>query len=617
MSAQVNTQAKPSPAPAKAAVAQAAKPQSPVAPSRRRGLTPLTPMRKATAKSMRKLADQVQESHPDMITHEHLRDAAKQVEAGNEDEAQGHLRAAMFSLTPQSLMRNGLHTDDSHQTARQVMDGVHRHLLLTKGIASVAAKNQAAIARAGTEDDTAPRPAADPNAGYGPGALAQKPTVRQPPGDQALNAPATADGGGSDPAVADPDGLQPKGSKQFTARDEAGRVLDLIGPGGFQHGWKPGGPTAADHDKAAKLHTQAAAKAKDPAAKAKHMQRSKAHTQIARKLRALAPASPAVSAGLAYGWGDVSAAIEFSVKTAALEATPAPRGKPGGGLYDVTGLEHTPYFQNLVKALIEKRGMPSDKAYAIAYGALRKWSKGGGKVHPEVSAAATGALAGEKAAGATAKAAHGHAVTWHDIDVAIELAAAPPPAAGSTAKQQAVASEARVAAGNTGGGQFTAGGGGQPAKGKTAASAPAKPDAHQQHVAHVAHELKVSTGKAKLLVSAQDDRAQASALIKQRNVLAKELASASGKTSSGQAGSTTSANSTTSSSAPAAASSTTAAAPASTSTTAASTSKTSTSASTSATSAAGLKTQIAALNVQINGLLQAAAQATAQAAKMK
>jgi hypothetical protein len=108
-------------------------------------------------------------------------------------------------------------------------------------------------------------------------------------------------------------------------------------------------------------------------------------------------------------WDELAAVIELSARTAALEVTPAPYGKPGGkGLYDVKGLSHTPYFEQVVKAL-RGRGMDKGKASAVAYGALRKWAAGGGKVHPEVRAAATAALAGEKAIGASAKAVHGHA----------------------------------------------------------------------------------------------------------------------------------------------------------------------------------------------------------------
>lgn len=195
-------------------------------------VTPLTPMRVQAAKSMSRLADHLQKDNPDLPAHQHLRDAARTLRAGNEEAAQRHLRAAMFSLTPGSLMRNGQHTDDLHITARQGMHGLHRHLLLVKDIADVAARNQAAITRDsyGGDPPSPSQPPADPNAGYGPGALAQKPTARQPPGNQALNAPARSSSGGSDPAVADPGGPQPKGSKQFTYTwDDLARVVELAG----------------------------------------------------------------------------------------------------------------------------------------------------------------------------------------------------------------------------------------------------------------------------------------------------------------------------------------------------------------------------------------------------
>ena len=204
-------------------------------------------MRREAAKLMRRLAASVQQSHPDMTVHDHLRDAAKQVEKGNEEASQRHLRAAMFSLTPQSMMRNGLHTDEAHQAGRLAMHSVHRHLLLVKDIADASAKNQAMIRRDSGDGAAVPPPRPDPNAGYGPGANAQKPTVRQPPGDQALNAPAKADGGGSDPAVADPNSPQRPGSKQFgygwgdlaavIGLVNRPKVVDLVGPHGYIHGW--------------------------------------------------------------------------------------------------------------------------------------------------------------------------------------------------------------------------------------------------------------------------------------------------------------------------------------------------------------------------------------------
>jgi hypothetical protein len=943
--------------PAEAAGAQAVEPPPPAAPSRRRGITPLTPMRQDAAKSMSRLADRMQKSGPDILAHQHVRDAARMLRAGQEEAAQRHLRAAMFSLTPQSLHRNGIHHDDGHTSAREAMHAVHRHLLLVKDITDVAAKNQEALRRDSYGDDSTSNPPprspvqADPNAGCGPGALAQKPTARQPPGNQAMNAPARSSSGGSDPAAADPVGPQPRGSKQFARTwSELAAVIDLVGPRGFEHGWHyvggPGLPSPAAKKgavKAPRVPMVTVGKspgpgaprgilsgphpanrltvASDPKATARVMsdddlqradvelsrratllgkpgQKSRAHKAVvaemqrrgtalactwgdlaavvelasrpkvvdlvgphgyihgwifvgvpaagaevyhpghgrgtvtasgggrvqvafdagrsktfpvrskqgsghfeqmtddeladeyarsqgsragaivgeldrrdqrdqeakAQRVKGLYAEQPKTEAdrnrvyqGLvnegedpeeawshAYStsaetmqkqsvmqdlraqgykgagfdaltraaykdeirrrvvsaenatngymltpqgkragidpwslftgpesrarkyaspelkewwdqngrptaadfqaqlmgqklgarpadfyasvtWDDHLRVIEMSARTAQLERTPAPYGKPGGpGLYGIAGNKHSDYFEQIVKALMEKRGMDKGRASAIAWGVLRKWAHGGGGVHPEVAAAASRALAGEAAASAKA---HAHAVSWDQVSGDIELA---------TVLEFFNPDQLRVAAGNTGGGQFApaGGAGGQAAsqqgtqKGKAPAKQPAKPapTKHQLHVAHVAHQMKVSTQKAELLVTAQNDKAKASALIKQRNALAKALASAGGKVSSGQAGAKTATTAKTKTTAPAsktASTGTTASAKTATAssapkkTTTAAKSPSATAAAPKAGSAAAVKAQIAQLNLQINSLLQAAAQASAQAAKMQ
>lgn len=85
--------------------------------------------------------------------------------------------------------------------------------------------------------------------------------------------------------------------------------------------------------------------------------------------------------------------VEFSKKTAALEVTPAPIGKPGGpGLWHVNGMEMPPYFQQVRNALI-RSGHSVAAASAITWSSMRKWSAGGGNVHPEVRKAAQETLA--------------------------------------------------------------------------------------------------------------------------------------------------------------------------------------------------------------------------------
>jgi hypothetical protein len=300
--------------------------------------------------------------------------------------------------------------------------------------------------------------------------------------------------------------------------------------------------------------------------------------------------------GVSTSWGDAErAALDLSADTARLAATPAPRGKPGGpGLYNVKGNMHSPYFQQVVKALIEKRGMPPGKAYPIAWAALRKWERGGGHVHPEVRAAAAGSLALEKVAEARA---HAHAnATWDDVCAAIELTGT---AAGSAKDSRNVL------------GQYGSGGQqaqkGQQAKGK-------QPTAHQKHMAHLSHLKVVAQKRSAMLSQARNDRARANTLIAQRNAMMKALASASGKVTTGQAGSKTTAKaSTTASNAPAA---TTTAAKTTTATTTAAKKTTATAARPPA-SAAQLRAGIATLNTQISQLQAQAAQLTAQAARLK
>jgi hypothetical protein len=94
--------------------------------------------------------------------------------------------------------------------------------------------------------------------------------------------------------------------------------------------------------------------------------------------------------------------LELSAQTARLSVTPHPYGKPGGpGLYGVKGLKHSDYFEQVVKGLM-KSGKDKATASAIAWGALRRWARGGGNVTPEVRAAAIKALAQEKVIAAAA-----------------------------------------------------------------------------------------------------------------------------------------------------------------------------------------------------------------------
>jgi hypothetical protein len=628
--------------------------------------TPLNPMRAEAARSIGKLAERVQQDHPDLTIHQHIRDAARTLRAGNEEASQRHLRAAMFALSPQSLMRNGQHTDDAHMAARATMHGVHRHLLLVKDIEDVKGRNQEAIQRDSYGDDRTAPDHPDPNAGYGPGALAQKPTARQPGGGKAMNAPDRTNSGGSDPAVADPGGKQPKTVKVIAASswDELSAVIDMAGPGGWEHGWHYVGGPGLPPPKTKGLRAPGKMDPRsviavgggrknweNEASQMPGRQVSHDFPAIAGRMRQITPErvqqarddDDRISDGLAplhpelaqvwpgiYGKAQgvtaplgtpkaprikhdprsvtglsgprvdyIKAALRqaspssytFSADTGRLAVTPAPRGKPGGpGLYGVKGNQHSPYMQQIVKALIEKRGMDPGKAYAIAWGAMRKWAKGGGKAHPEVRAAAAGGLGQEKAAEARA---HAHSASWDDVAGVIAL----------TGTAAGAALDPRLAAGVAGGGQFGSGGS---AAGAAAGGKNAK-----------------GSQKAALLKQAAALRARAYAMIRQLAVLRKAHASASGKVAKGQAGAKTAAKAVkTASTAPGASKTAKAASPV-----AAQISQMSSAASKAVTPAQvaavrkrmnskQMATAISALGKQVTTLMTQAAQLTAQAAKL-
>ena len=132
-------------------------------------ITPVGEMQRSAAKSMRTLADKVQNDHQGMLTHKHLRDAARTTERGQLDGAKRHLDAAVHEMQPQTLYRHGLLTDDHHALAKQNMGEINRHRLLVRDIEDVKARNQENISRlrseaAGTSIPAAPEPSSSVNA---------------------------------------------------------------------------------------------------------------------------------------------------------------------------------------------------------------------------------------------------------------------------------------------------------------------------------------------------------------------------------------------------------------------------------------------------------------------
>lgn len=173
--------------------------------------------------------------------------------------------------------------------------------------------------------------------------------------------------------------------------------------------------------------------------------------------------------------------VSLSAETPGLSVTPHPFGSPAGpGLFRIKGLQLDPYIQNVAHALL-RTGRAKDESQAIqmAIGVIQRWARGGGKVHPEVRAAAAKALAAWEAARAAAH-AHANGDGVNTVELGWDAAAHP-----------------RVAAGSTTGGQFAAKSGGQqgqPSKkqqGKSRSRAAARQhaaDAVRGHMAGQGHK---------------------------------------------------------------------------------------------------------------------------------
>ena len=567
------------------------------------------------ARQMRATATLLDNDHPEMMAGDHLRDAARLTEHGSNDGAKRHLDAAMFMLTPQSLVRHGITDDDGHQDAKHHMHQINRHRLAVQDIEDISARNdrvreavrakltgqepqqpeqvppgQIAASRppgpaldlafydieprsrdgkwttgagifgshvsrkeaagfaamfgppgkkhqrpGGSRDAKAARHAAEASAlNHTQRKVYDKLRARGRPHKFAMQAaqmPMNQLAKSLSKAMAGMAGDSPAVQLAFSPaelRGSHGQWIRVPGgsrkipfnfngdPGGMGHiqavmaqaeEIRPFSDTAANavHNagealagrrmKDVAIHLAVAARemrgtgsASTIASIADSMRNVPKGVQWATPHRTLAPRSisvnqPGRKTGPGYYQNPATAmagstpAVLLSARTAMLERTPAPRGRPGGpGLYDVKGMGHTPYLQQIVKALIEKRGMPPGKAYAIARGAIRKWMRGGGHVHPEVVAASARAEAGELAKQARA---HTHtAEAWEVADVLIELAADP---------GVIELFNPNHAPPGTGGGQFTSkGGGGQ---GKQQA---AKQDRRADHAQRQALARKIA-----------------------------------------------------------------------------------------------------------------------------
>jgi hypothetical protein len=99
-----------------------------------------------------------------------------------------------------------------------------------------------------------------------------------------------------------------------------------------------------------------------------------------------------------------------SAQTARLAETPSPWGSPAGpGLWHHKGWKLPNYVEQVSKGIMKSgRATTESQAIHMALGVLARWARGGGKVSPEVQAAAAKAIA-EFAALRARAAAHSHA----------------------------------------------------------------------------------------------------------------------------------------------------------------------------------------------------------------
>src|ERR1035438_9567247 len=151
-------------------------------------------------------------------------------------------------------------------------------------------------------------------------------------------------------------------------------------------------------------------------------------------------------------------AVELSALTPVYSSTPSPLGRPGGPGLWFKGWKLPDYIENVARGIMQGGTADESQAIATAIAACKRWAAGGGKVTPEVRAAAAKAIAGWEALKGAAPGTPSHAPAG-DFP-ALEMAGA-----------FTEALHPRVAKGNAGGGRFgsgntplTAGAGGKPVR---------------------------------------------------------------------------------------------------------------------------------------------------------
>jgi hypothetical protein len=393
-------------------------------------------MKAEEAGKLRRLADRIERDHPETVVHGHLRDAARSLDRGDVKAASRHLAVARHTLTPQQLFRHGITRGIDHSTARLNAGEVDRRMLALRDIHDIENDNTSQYhARRAEQAAEAERKAqARPVTGSQP----MRPGESSSPLHQVGGQPTAGQQAGTQLAAwhhamtAVELGFNP-----FERRDKTGKwtsqgaaakivsdmqkihkgELSLSGSRAWGEGVESGVQKLRNGDVEGGRRDLLAGKvaADAQAAEASLTGMDSTASAAAAESRMLTRHIKAINA-VTGTHTTLSNVYAMSAQTARLAATPAPRGRPGGpGLYDVKGMGHTAYLQQIVKALIEKRGMPEGKAYAIARAAIRKWARGGGKVHPEVRAAAGAAESGELARQARAKSMSGDARNVREI----------------------------------------------------------------------------------------------------------------------------------------------------------------------------------------------------------
>ncbi len=175
-----------------------------------------TPMKVRTSAGIRRLAAQVVQTFPDMSVHDHLTDAARELDSGRTEGARRHLNAAIEGFAPLQIIRHGVHDDQGHMAAKLYMQQAYRHLLNVRDIEDVRQANDGLAAE---------RRAA---------ALALKGTAMSP---SSQPVPVGAPNGAAGPVAAAPAVAPQAQHLKALSWEDIDTAIELVGLRGYSHGW--------------------------------------------------------------------------------------------------------------------------------------------------------------------------------------------------------------------------------------------------------------------------------------------------------------------------------------------------------------------------------------------